>query len=115
MCQQPTPRCCLQYCAFVYGSQYVSNEGDLILPHSTLQYFLLALAGVFVVTTFMLVREGGSLAWRLLAKSICQTPGPLIWWPNGWRSQASAADMADSTLVPACLPKALCLTLQPWL
>jgi hypothetical protein len=46
----------VQYSAFIYGSQYVSNEGDLILPHSTLQYFLLALAGVFVVTTFMLVR-----------------------------------------------------------
>jgi hypothetical protein len=46
---------CPQYSAFIYGGQYVFNEGDLILPESSLEYFLLALAGVFVVTTFMLV------------------------------------------------------------
>ncbi|GFH08868.1 uncharacterized protein HaLaN_03903 [Haematococcus lacustris] len=49
------------YSCFVYGSNYVFAEGDKLLPDQALEYFLLALAGIFVVTTFMLINPIASL------------------------------------------------------
>mmetsp|Transcript_34827 Transcript_34827/g.88256 ORF Transcript_34827/g.88256 Transcript_34827/m.88256 type:complete len:913 (-) Transcript_34827:778-3516(-) len=55
------------YASFIYGGSYVFNEGDRLLPKQTMIYFILALVGVFVVTTFMLVNPVASL---LLAAAV---------------------------------------------
>lgn len=47
--------------AFIYGSSYVFAEGDAILNNQALLFFILALVGVGVVCTFMLVNPGASL------------------------------------------------------